>query len=291
MTTPPFYYLIGHVTHDVTPNGPKLGGTVSYAGAAAAAMGGQIELLTSARADEPVLAELPAGITMHLKAAPESSTFENIYTRTPHGEQRTQYLHSRAATLTPADMPDHWRNTPTNQLIVQLSPLTDEVSPDWVDAFPGALIAATPQGWLRVWDTAGEKKGLVRAKPWEHAARLLPALNAVILSEEDIDRDTSIEAYYASLARLLVVTRAAAGCTLYQQGETPLNVPAPSVPVADATGAGDIFAGVFLMALQTRKNILQAAQIANHLASCSVTRVGLASMPTPQEIAEALAKF
>ena len=35
----PDYLLIGHIAHDVTPQGPRLGGTVSYGAYTAVALG------------------------------------------------------------------------------------------------------------------------------------------------------------------------------------------------------------------------------------------------------------
>jgi hypothetical protein len=57
----PDYLLIGHIAHDVTPEGPRLGGTVSYGAFTAVAMGMRVGILTSTRPDEPLLHKLPPG--------------------------------------------------------------------------------------------------------------------------------------------------------------------------------------------------------------------------------------
>lgn len=273
----PDYLLIGHIAHDETPLGPKLGGTVSYAGGAADALGAQVAIVTSARRDEEVLVELPRRTLLNLVPAPQSTVFVNKY----EGDVRRQYLLGRAvAPMTLAHVPEAWRAAP----IVHLGPLDDEVDPALADAFPDSLVAATPQGWMRTWD----EQNLVHAKPWEYAERLLPVLGAVVFSEEDIGRDRALEARYASLARLLVVTRAAKGCTLYRRDLSPLDIPAPPVPVVDATGAGDIFTGIFLVMLHRTGNVVHAAEVATYLASQSVMRPGLQGIPTPDEIAAAL---
>jgi sugar/nucleoside kinase (ribokinase family) len=271
----PDYLLIGHITHDETPAGPKLGGTVSYAGGTALCMGQQVAAVSSIRADDPVLEALPP-IALARVETETSSIFVNIY----EGEKRKQILKSRAAPLSLEDVPSNWRHAP----IVHLAPLTDEVDPELAFAFPGALVAATPQGWMRAWD----EQGVISPKQWATAERLLPILGACILSEEDIHLDRELEAYYASLAKLLVVTRAAKGCTVYQKGQAPLQIPAPSVTVLDATGAGDIFAGTFLSIFKRTGNVQLAATAACQIASTSITRVGLDGLPTPAEIAAAL---
>lgn len=272
----PEYLLIGHVAHDETPQGPKLGGTVSYAGAAADALGAQVAIVTSAQKDEVVLAALPARTQIHLIESPESTVFVNTYV----GNTRHQMLPHRAATLSLKDVPHEWRNTP----IVHLAPLDDEVNPQLARAFPNSLVAGTPQGWMRGWNEKGE----VHPKPWAEAEAVLPFLGVTVFSEEDIQRDAALEAHYASLSRLLVVTRAAKGCTVYEQGTAPYDIPAPIVEVVDATGAGDVFTGVFLVVLHRTTNVRHAAEVATQLATCSVTRVGLEGTPTPDEIKQVL---
>jgi sugar/nucleoside kinase (ribokinase family) len=272
----PDYLLIGHITHDDTPQGPRIGGTVSYAGGAAGKLGMSVAAVSSIRRDDPVLAALPPMALARVETE-TSSIFVNSY----EGEKRKQILRSRAAPLALEDVPSHWRNAP----IVHLAPLTDEVDPALGQAFPGSLVAATPQGWMRAWD--GE--GVIHPKPWQHAETLLPILGATVLSEEDIHHDRDLEAHYAAIARLLVVTRAAAGCTIYQQGKAPVNVPAPAVTVLDATGAGDVFTGVFLTLLHRTGDVHKAAACACQLASYSVTRIGLEGLPTQAEIDAALA--
>ncbi|HRE47023.1 MAG TPA: PfkB family carbohydrate kinase [Aggregatilineales bacterium] len=269
------YLLIGHIAHDETPEGAILGGTVAYAGAAAQALGAQVAILTSGRVDDPVWGQFPLGIETHCIPAAESTIFVNDYT----GDTRRQRLIGRAEVLSAEHLPAEWKTA----RIVHLAPLADELDPALCERFPAAILAATPQGWMRGWDAAGT----VRAKAWAAAEHWLPYLNVVILSEDDIGRDSALEAHYAGLARLLIVTRAAAGCTIYQRGRPSLSLAAPSVIAVDATGAGDIFAGVFLTVLERSGDAALAGQWAVFLASQSVTRRGIASVPTATEIARA----
>src|SRR5690348_12496769 len=115
MVKSPDYLLIGHVAHDETPEGPKLGGTVSYAGSAANALGAQVAIVTSAQRGEVVLQSLPQSVQVHLVEAPESTVFVNLYT----GNKRKQIIRHRATPLSLSDIPDNWRETP----IVHLGPL------------------------------------------------------------------------------------------------------------------------------------------------------------------------
>ncbi len=91
---------------------------------------------------------------------------------------------------------------------------------------------------MRTWDA----EGVISPKSVGHAETLLPLLNVTIFSEEDIGLDPDLEAHYVSLAASSwSLTRAAKGCTVYQRGQPPLHIPAHSVALYDATGAGRRF--------------------------------------------------
>lgn len=270
------FLLIGHVARDETPSGAKLGGTVAYAGSAMAALNVPICLISSAHPTEPVLAELPPQAALHLIPAQQTTTFINRY----EGGTRRQTLLGRAIPLSFEHVPTIWQTAS----VVCLCPLADEVDPQLIRAFPNALRAATLQGWLRTWDA----RGTVSRKAWAEAEWVLPQLDFAVLSEEDIERDAALEAHYAALAPLLIVTRAERGCTVYQRAVPPLHITAPQVAVVDATGAGDVFFGVFSVLYHQTRHVQRAAAIAVQLASQSVTRVGLAGAPTDLEIQAAL---
>ena len=42
------YLVIGHVAHDLTPQGPRLGGTVAYSALTAQALGLRVGIVTAA---------------------------------------------------------------------------------------------------------------------------------------------------------------------------------------------------------------------------------------------------
>jgi sugar/nucleoside kinase (ribokinase family) len=255
------YLVIGHVTCDLTPTGKQIGGTVSFSGRTAQALGCRTAVLTSAAPDYD-LSQAMAGIMVQRKPAAATSTFENIYT--PDG--RIQILHDRAEPLTAVDVPADWLRTP----IVHLAPLTNEVDADLVHTFSNSLIGVTPQGWMRRWD----ENGRVYACDWANAEKVLPLVAAVILSEEDLPYPAMLEQLLRQ-SRLLVLTQGARGCTVYF-GDEIRQIPAPQVIEAEPTGAGDVFAAAFLVRLyQTGGNPWEAARYANEFAAQSVTQVGL----------------
>jgi hypothetical protein len=48
------YLIIGHLTRDLTPDGPRLGGTAAYAGLTASALGLRVGIVTSWGAEIPL---------------------------------------------------------------------------------------------------------------------------------------------------------------------------------------------------------------------------------------------
>jgi sugar/nucleoside kinase (ribokinase family) len=265
------YLAIGHVTRDLVDGGFTIGGTVSYAARTARALGCRVGVVTSA-SPELDLSQLRSGIQVARIPAAATTTFENIYT----AEGRRQVVHSVAETLVPGMVPTNWRTT-----LVHLGPVVRECDPTLINAFDDAFVAITPQGWMRRRDRAGR----VSRCPWKEAEELLARADAVVLSKEDVEGDETLVTRYAAQTRVLVVTQGALGCTVYTAGQSR-HSPAPAVNEVDPTGAGDIFAAAFFLWLQRSGDPWAAARFANCVAAQSVTRVGLASIPTPEEVAD-----
>jgi hypothetical protein len=102
----PDYLLIGHITADIVPSGRMLGGTVSYAAPVAKGFNYNLGIITSGAPNEPLFDILKPYLAEYIfHAASATSTFENIY----QNGGRTQYLHHRAAPLTPDLVPDDWQ--------------------------------------------------------------------------------------------------------------------------------------------------------------------------------------
>lgn len=278
MSITPDYLLIGHATADLTPNGRLLGGTVSYAARVVKAFGLTTGVLTSAADREPLLDELsPYVDEMVVLPASDTSTFENIYG--PSG--RVQYLRGVASKITSKDVPATWLKSP----LVHLAPLTDEVDPNIAQQFSNATVLLTLQGWLRRWDADGR----VRFKRWFEPA-VLRHIQIVVFSEEDIAESPELEHEFASTVEHLLVTRAENGGTYYHRGQ-PTTYTTPQVEFVHPTGAGDVFAAGLLCGLHVLNNDMnKAIQVAARLAATSVTRVGLESAPTAEEVTRALAE-
>jgi sugar/nucleoside kinase (ribokinase family) len=274
----PDYLVIGHATRDLQPDGSwRVGGTVVFAAAAAARLGLCAAIVTAAPPEvlEAIRAAAPS---VHVAAAPavEATTFENQYL--PDGRRR-QYLRQRAPSLGLDAVPSGWRGCP----LVHLAPVAQEVDAGLAGAFPGALLGATPQGWLRAWDGAG----LVHGAPWHEVERVLPHLRALVLSREDLAADAAradaMILEWSHHVPVVVVTRAAAGADLVERGALA-RVPAVAAREVDPTGAGDVFAAALLVALAEGEQPLAAVRFANAAASFVVEQPGLAGLPTREQV-------
>ncbi|MCX7683001.1 MAG: PfkB family carbohydrate kinase [Anaerolineae bacterium] len=268
------YLVIGHMTRDLIQGGGfTAGGTVSYAACTARALGCRVGVITSTGPElDPT--QVLDGVYVTSSPAAATTTFENIYS----SEGRRQLLHSVAHPLTPELLPSHWSVSQT-QGVVHIGPVARECAASFVHAFGDAFIGVTPQGWMRQWDSTG----YVRPSQWEGSEVVLARADAVVLSEEDVQGDHRTIAHLAAQTRLLVVTRGAAGCSLYLNGRVH-HFPALPVREVDPTGAGDVFAAAFFVTLRRHGDPYMAARFANCIAAHSVTRAGLESIPTPDEV-------
>ena len=263
------YLVIGHISCDLTDTGKTLGGTASYAALTAKAIGLKVGIITSWGSEIP-LTPLD-GISIINLPTDSSTTFKNIYTETG----RKQFLHNSAPPLDQSLIPENWKNTP----IVHLGPIVREVSPSLISAFPNSLVGLTPQGWYRTWDQTGE----VKSNKWEEASQFLPQAGITIISTEDVDENEEIIEEIAVLCPVFVVTEGYFGARVYWHGDVR-RFNAPTVIEKDATGAGDIFAASLFIRFLKTKNPWESARFANQIASYSVTRSGLNSIPSRREI-------
>lgn len=264
------YLVIGHVAHDLTADGPRLGGTASYSALTAMALGLRVGIVT---ASGPETSLAPLGdIPVISIASPNSTTFENIYTKSG----RIQYLRAQATRIDFNAVPEVWRRTP----IIHLGPIANEMDAVLPESFSPDLLGLTPQGWMRQWDAECR----VSRGEWQDAEAALARAHAVVISREDVNGDDELIERMAHQTRVLVVTESAAGAVLYWNGDRR-RFRAPQVQEVDATGAGDVFAAAFFYRLLNTRDPWEATRFATRLASCSVTRPGLEGIATDGEVA------
>lgn len=265
------YLVIGHIAHDLSPTGPRLGGTVAYSALTARALGMRVGIVTASGPEtslEP-LKEVPV-ISF---PSPQSTTFENIYTK----RGRVQYLRAQAARIDFGNVPEAWRSAS----IIHLGPLANEMDSILPKGFSPSLLGITPQGWMRTWDAEGK----VSPREWTDNETALAQAGAIVISREDVGGNDEVIEHFAHQTKVLAVTEGPAGAVLYWHGDRR-RFRAPETKEIDATGAGDVFAASFFVRLFKTRDPWESTRFATLIASRSVTRVGLDGIPTSREIEE-----
>jgi hypothetical protein len=265
------YLLVGALTRDLTKDGFRYGGTVAYAGLTAMALGYGIKVLTTCAPDEPVHEVLP-GAAIYILDSPTTTTFRNQ--NTPSG--RIQQLLATARHI----QPNMVSQTFYSADIIHIAPVADECPWELLKVFPRGRFMATLQGWFRTWDSSGMVSH--QCVPPEQLA----GFYAVVLSLEDLDGNLAYARALAGVVPIFVVTEGHLGARLFWQGSERI-FSAPEAQEKDPCGAGDIFAAAFFSALDQGYSPRAAVRFANRLAAFSVSRLGLASVPTASEIQQA----
>ena len=267
------YLVMGHLTQDLTRDGPRLGGTATYSALTARALGLRVGVVTSASKKTSLKAF--EGIQVVSIPSKHTTTFENIYSE----NGRRQILHHQAAHIPFEFVPEVWRSAS----ILHLGPVAKELDSELPINLSPSLLGITPQGWMRTWND----DGYILPCRWQNAEAILPPAGAVVISREDVGGDEEWIEAMAHQTHIFAVTEAEAGAVLYWNGDRR-RFRAPEVEEVDATGAGDIFATAFFIRLSVTRDPWEAARFATQLSARSVTRMGLEGIPTQHEIDESL---
>jgi sugar/nucleoside kinase (ribokinase family) len=255
---------IGHVTFDETPSGVRPGGSAYYVALTAQRLGLEVGVLTSIAPDFP-RDVFPAGI--HI--ANVSTERTTRYRVGGSGGSRTLTLLSRAEDIEVQHIPHDW----TSASLGVLCPVAGEVDPALVGVFDDASLAVLPQGWMR----ARGKGGVVIPQPWEDADDVLPMIQLLVLSEEDVPGSEETAVKWFQQVPLGAITRARRGATLYVNGE-PYHVEADRANEIDPTGAGDVFATTLFIEYQRVGDAWDAAAAAACAGAAVVEGTGASTL-------------
>jgi len=269
----PQFVAIGHFTHDVTERGLILGGAASYSTISARGLGLRCGVVSAVGQDflhydrfDGIPLALAGATRQGVPAGQFTTTFTNIY----ENGVRRQILKSVSAPIRPEHIPSEWLSAD----IVYLCPVADEVDPAIASMFPDSLIGVSPQGWMRQWDD----KGRVSARKWKDAANVLPLVDVLVMSEEDITPFPEVADEYREMTKIMILTKGEKGSTLFHNGQI-MNTPAFPTNTVDPTGAGDVFAAAFLNEYHRTRDLNQASIFANCAASFVVEKRGTESIP------------
>jgi len=260
------FLAIGHTARDEFPDGRwRLGGSALYGAATAAKLGADVTLVTRAGPKELESLETlcqELGITLRALPSDVTTTFGFTYDAAGH---RSLRLRAKAAPITRSDV---GRAVGTPKAVL-LASIAGELDESLFAPWSGAKRVLAAQGMLRSFAA----DGLVVPSPWAAYARLLPKVDAVVVSEEDHADDRAWLPYTT-----VVVTKAERRSELHSRGEAT-NVAAFAVDeVIDQTGAGDAFAASLALGLAEGLPIVEAATFASAAASFAVEGLGMSRL-------------
>jgi len=271
------FVAIGHVTLDRTPRGTRPGGAAYYSAMTAHRLGLRVGLLTSFGPDFPLDA-IPAGIEVVNVPAERTTTFRIGQ----GGRTRELAVLARSADLEVEALPEAWRGA----TLGALAPVIGEVDPAFAAAFPETSLVVLPQGWMR----QRGKGGLLSPQPWEDADLVLPRVQALVVSLEDIEPFEKDALEWFQQVPIGAVTRGRDGAILFVNGER-YGVEADGAVAVDETGAGDVFAAALLIAYNRDGNAWDAAAAAACCAAASVEADGAAGIPDRDGLEARLAAY
>lgn len=249
--------VCGHVTLDRVDGATVPGGSAYYAGRALAGLGARTLVLTAAAPGFP--REALAGLEADVAPAPATTAFENVYA--PDGA-RSQRVVSAAPPLDPARLPPAWRRPD----LLLLAPVLGEVD---VGAFArvaqARFVGLCVQGLVR----AVAPDGAVRPRPLELDPAALSAVGAAVLGEDEARGDATLVTRLVAAVPVVAFTHGASGCEVIVRGHARRLGVYPVTEV-DPTGAGDVFAAGFCLALARGEDPLSAARLGSAAASVVV---------------------
>ncbi len=249
---------VGHVTLDASPDGPRPGGSVTFASRVWRAFGAAPRVVTAAGPDFPV-----AAVDGLIRWQPSAVTTRFLNTYDAVGG-RAQRLLALAPPVRPTSM------SPLDALF--LAPVLGEVEPRaWLQV-PARLRAAGLQGWLK-----RSVDGVVRHGPDAVQPALFAGLDLAFLSDEDLAGDDSWLARLRGVVPCVVLTQGAAGCTVFAAGRAT-QVRAGPARAIDPTGAGDTFAAAFILARVRGLDLRACAVVAHRAAAAAIGWPGVPPM-------------
>ncbi len=273
----PQFVAVGHVTLDHIGEDVRPGGAGLYAALTAHRLGCSVSLLTSFGPDFP-RGVLPPDIQVVNVPAPRTTTFRHAAGR----EGRRMAVLSRAADLDTSDLPAAWKGAD----LALLGPVVNEVDPYLAAEFSEGAVGAAAQGWLRERGADGE----VSPSRWEDASLVLPHVQALFVSQEDVAPFEADAVEWFQRIPLGVVTLGSRGAHLFVNGERHF-IEADPADEVDPTGAGDVFAAAFLIEYQREGNPWDAAQFAACAAALRVEGIGAAAIPSRAAIEARLVAY
>lgn len=270
------FVAVGHLAVDQPDGAPMLGGAAAYSALAAYRLGLSTAVITAVGPDFDLFDPLE-GMEVHFHRCGSSTVFENIYI----GNNRRQRLLSRAQNLNEEDLTVLGSRLADDAVVIYC-PIANEVQMPLSRLAPGGLCAVAPQGFFRRWSS----EGTVYAAPWQNAREKLQNTDLLTFSRDDPPHLESFLRGDAASVPIVAVTESKKGVQVHA-GHDTVHAPAIISTSVDPTGAGDVFAAAFLIALREGRPINDAARFACGAASFAVEKRGILGMPPSREAVQA----
>lgn len=293
------FVAIGHISNDLLPY-PHLNGTVINAAIVARNLGYETNIITKAPSNHPYL-EMISKLGIKITNLPVRSkfyqdkitSFKNIF----NGVKRSQSVTEQQESITLEDL--NFLPELSNKSIVLYGPLLNEIEVKIIKELQkNNFTAITAQGFLR--DV--EKDG----KVWKrkiNSLNILSFVDAVILSDEDISfNNSSLDVDYLRRlitdTKILALTRNKRGSEIYKKSNiNPIKIeafPLEGHAKYDYSGAGDVYAASFILAMQN-KPLIESASFASLYSTIKIYnskkgRIGIDTIPTIADIEKFIAE-
>lgn len=269
-------WIVGPITWDEVVHGDQVakipGGTALYTARASEALGVAAHVLALSGTDADVAA-LASAVVHRVDA--DTLTLRHEF---PGGLRVQTLLQPPGRTLTPSDVPPDWPEPATLLLAPLLAEDIDVVA--FIDEYPTAEVGLLAQGLQRA--VLPDHKIAHRAQP---SSALLDAARpnvSIFLSEEEIALwPAGTLQHLAARSGRVVVTRGASGARIVSRTGTREVAPVHVDPI-DPTGAGDVFAAAFILALRAGEEFAGQLAAAFAAAACEVRGPGV--LPSLNEI-------
>ncbi|MBI2580232.1 hypothetical protein HYV85_00290 [Candidatus Woesearchaeota archaeon] len=277
------FLAVGNACIDSTSSGKRAGGSVMYSAVAAKKLGWNAVIATNFAPDYEALTPPLKGLKVIRHSSRSTTTFGIRYS----GGSRQMALEKAGEKIDTESIVKALAVGSVNPDILFFCPVAGEYGSELVRAvaalYPESLAVVTPQGWMRQWLREGNA---ISWKEWAGADEVLPLVDVLVLSEEDVDGNSNILGNYEKLigksrgrgfGSFVVLTQGERGATAYS-GWKEVFSPAFRAKAVDPTGAGDVFAAAFSVRYYETRLLADSLAFANSAASFAVKAAGVAGI-------------
>jgi sugar/nucleoside kinase (ribokinase family) len=283
------HFAIDYVVRDGEALPPSLGGTVTFSSLAAAGLGAKVGIVSKVGPDfrdDYVIVFGQHGIDVSgiKKVKTPTTKYRLKYT----GEERTLALLSKCDPITPKDI----RSLRIRATAIHLGPIAGEISLQTINEVVrvGKMILLDLQGVVRKFDKDGNVS-VDRNPLLPEMVKNVTIAKATLKEGELVTKVSGSENVASSLldmgCKISIVTDGGKGSYISTRNGESFSIPAIKPrKVTDYTGAGDAYAGSFLVEYAKTKDARRSAIIASSAVSFKVEGHSTSGFASRKDIEE-----